>query len=251
MNDILNEFQIVVIKDPYSTIENDFTQSIFSKMLALKKAGYSRAYGKDSLPLGVEDFTSAHLLLCEKDGHKPVMGIRATDYLTCKKYKTNFPPLDILDPILDRDHYQVIKNIIAESEKKKINLGYSGGWTIAPEMHPKRELMAAIKEVTAAVMYFYYVTNGIKEVVGGAVTGYKVDKKLHNPLGFKNITLNGADLPPIDCRLINGNQVIWQHLTAFTPEAKELAERYRFFWNQRLEIIETEADKNHLIAKAE
>jgi hypothetical protein len=132
-------------------------------------------------------------------------------------------------------HQKVVSRIVESAKERNLNIGYNSSWTINPIWRHQPELKSIAKELSIALFTSYYLSRKIDEILIGGVMKYKVDK-IQAFLGFKYLENEGVQLPPIETWFVKNEKTILMHLTQFSQEALNMAQKYEKLWNQRMEI---------------
>jgi hypothetical protein len=238
MNHLKQDFQLVIIDSPYETWDDPLTESLFSKMVGLKRQGYNSRYPDGVLPVDTTDFLATHVLLCQKDPNDfllPVMGYKTISLQKCRQYNLNFPGLSLVQNARMPLHSQVVENIIQRCELENRGLAYLGSWTVDPRYKSRSGPSENLRDAFLAFYSLLYREQNISEVVIGGTLRFGTEK-IFASLGHRPLTLNGLELPPIQVAHLSKEPVLVMHSNRFS-DASELAEKkWGPVWNRRIHI---------------
>lgn len=230
------KLRLVVLDCAYNTFESSGTQSLFSKVIAMKIAGYRKHYPYGVLPADSYDFVATHMLLCEeKNGElDPLMGMKFTTYEKCKTHNLEFPIFHIVDQKY-HEHHQAVEDTVNGLVAKGESVAYSASWTMSEKVRRDPRLTEFCKYLNIALFYYYKETFGIQNVVDGATVRFKIEK-WKAFLGYEPFQYQGAPLGQVPCDPFFGEMILLMHLKKFTAEAVAFARQFDYLWEQRLVI---------------
>ncbi|MGZ3770221.1 MAG: hypothetical protein ACXVCP_11380 [Bdellovibrio sp.] len=246
----LNNFQLVIVECPYEIWDNPLVQTIFLKMVALKRQGYGNNYDKNVLPVDTSDFIGTHVLLCIKDidgTWKPIMGYKSISLKKCQEYNLTFPGLNLVYSAKMPQHIQAVENIVRRCIDQQQGLAYCGSWTIDVEF--KKNYYQNHKDLTDATTVFYFALKNqqnINEIVLGGTLRFHTEKIFSN-WGCKPISLNEQELPPIKVAHLAEEAVIVMHTSADSPVSTIATEKkWHKIWKDRIHLRpQNTADKSN------
>lgn len=240
MDHASNSFQLVILECPYEIWEQPMVQSLFSKMVSLKRKGYGHNYLNDVLPVDTSDYIATHVLLCERDKNgtlKPVMGFKSISLKICAKYNLNFPGLGLVQSAKKQTHIQVVESILRRCEDENHGLAYFSSWTIDTDF--KKNYYQKNKDLTDACNVFYFALNkeqNISEVILGGTLRFHTER-FFQTLGNRPITLNGVELEPINVIHLAKEPVVVMHGKVESSEVLILSsKKWQKIWNDRIHL---------------
>jgi hypothetical protein len=235
------QFKLLILESPFENWGNPLVESIFSKMVTLKKKGYGGCYANGVLPIDTTDFLSTHVLLCEieRDGNfTPVMGYKTITLQKCRQYNLNFPGLSLVQNAKMPVHSEVVQSIIERCEKEQRSLAYLGSWTMNPAYRHRQLLKKELKEAFMAFYRMVYREQNVAEVLIGGTLRFKTEK-LFSDLGHRPLSLDGQPLSPIHVAHLVKEPVLVMHSADFNETSLEAEKKWHGVWEDRM-IIENE-----------
>jgi hypothetical protein len=236
--DFSEQYQIVILDCPYNSFQDVETQTLFSKFVAMKLAGYQKEYPYGVLPFGSYDMIATLVMLCEKNADgtfEPIMVFKSTSSERCEAFRLPFEMLELFRNPEAAEHKEATLNILASAKSRGVNVGYNSSWTILSKVRENKELVKLARDVTVMLLNNYYMTYGMKEVLIGGAVRFKVDQ-LQLFVGWKHLQHENKVLPAIGCPFLFGEQTALMHLTEFSQGAKDMAEQYKSLWENRVVI---------------
>lgn len=238
--DLLKKYQILLIKNPFDEYEkNPHLREILTKVFGLKIHGYKSVYkSSNSLPVGQIDFFSNHLVLCKKEYHEliPVTAFKSISYESCQKYGIDFP---IFDHVLNGEeaklHRKVTRDYINKLISEKKRFAYNSGWTMCPNFGDSKEVRKLMKEFIGSIMYFYYNSENIPNIVASSSAKHKVDQ-LKVAHGWTYLKDGDKKLPPYPLDILNNEPFYVMHLenNNFLEEHMESYYKFKSLWDLRI-----------------
>lgn len=242
MNSLIQDFQLVVIDSPYEILEHPLVESLFTKMVSLKKKGYGSNYPQGVLPVDTTDFIATHVLLCQKKRDhslKPIMGYKTTTLEKCREYNLKFPGLGLVQSAQMPLHAQVVEGIIQRCEQEGKRLAYLGSWTVDPQfkqqLKSRPEPRANLREAFMAFYRLLYRQQNVSEVVIGGTLRFGTERIFYD-LGHRALQLNGQELSPIQVAHLIKEPVLVMHSTAFSEASIVAEEKWRAVWDLRIHL---------------
>lgn len=230
------DLRILVLECPYDTIEDPYTKKILSEIMGMKISGYKKVYPYGALPVDSFDLSGNHIVLCERFGNEylPACGMKSITYSQAKIFQTEFPAFGIL-PKDSYSHHESVKQIIHEASAKNEQVAYNGSYTVHPRYSEDRAARRFFRELGIFFLTKYYMSYNIHHVIAGAALQFKIDE-VKRFVGFKPISYENAELPPIDCPTFFGASVLVMHLQSPRQEAIEWANLFEPLWENRITI---------------
>lgn len=232
------QFKLLILDSPFENWGNPQVESMFSKMVTLKKQGYGGCYATGVLPVDTTDFLSTHVLLCEKDGENnftPIMGYKTITLEKCRQYNLNFPGLSLVQNAKMPVHTQVVQSIIERCEQEQRGLAYLGSWTVNPGYRHRTLLKKELKEAFMAFYRMVYREQNVAEVLIGGTLRFKTEK-LFSELGHRPLSLDNQPLSPIHVAHLVKEPVLVMHSSNFNDASSEAEKKWRSVWDDRLII---------------
>ena len=211
--DILNRYQVVVLKTPYNLFEDKESQDFFMKMCQLKIKGYLKEYQAGMLPFDSSDFVANHIVLCSKtnEGLAPIMGFKSVSLSTCDFYRINFPMLGMLKSPDDTSKYTAyFENLIQSARLNGTadTLAYNGSFTVHPTLRGDEFFHKRLWDFGFYLFASHYMEEKINKVVAVCSTKFKVDKKKLEH-GWSYVSIEGNNIDAFRCTSL--------HETSFVP----------------------------------
>lgn len=235
-----NNFQLVILECPYEIWDQPLVQTLFAKMVLLKRRGYGHNYQNHVLPVDTSDYIATHVLLCTRDtdgSFTPVMGLKSISLKICTKYKLNFPGLGLVQSAKKQAHIEVVESIIKRCEDQKKGLAYFGSWTIDTDF--KKTYYQKNKDLVEAVNIFYFALNkeqNISEVILGGTLRFHTER-FFQTLGQRPIAMNGDELEPINVVHLDKEPVVVMHGKVESSEVLILGrKKWQKIWNDRIHM---------------
>jgi hypothetical protein len=228
-------FRIAVLDQPAETWARPGTAALFTELVSLKLAGYWNAYTASVLPVDGSDFYSTHFLVShggEDEPFRAVMGFRFTTLARCRQYNAPFPALALAQAAGAQEHAQAMRVLIDRCDRENRTMAYAGSWTIAPDLTSGR---IALRDLTTAGMYLLHEAFGIDDGIVGGTLRFKTDR-LFQSWGFGAIANDEGPLPPVRVAHLGDEIVLLMHSSGFTDTARQVADRWRKQWDNRLAI---------------
>lgn len=228
--------RIVVLDSPYDTIQSQQTQNFFGRLAAFKIRSYQKEYPDGVLPVDTVDFVATHLLLCEQIGDEiqPLMGMKSITHRRCLRHNLQFPALHLVESQELKAHHDAIEEYLRKAALAGETVAYNGSWTIDPGLRVHREFVRLCWDVTVAFFVFHYSENHIQSLAG-ATLRFKIHD-FKEFMGFSYLGSPAGQLSSFECQPFFGEKVALMVLNGCSPQAVEVAERYRFLWQNRLVI---------------
>ncbi|MBY0415697.1 MAG: hypothetical protein K2Q18_16100, partial [Bdellovibrionales bacterium] len=230
--------EIVVLRCPYMNMENPFTRELFSKMMHLKYKGYGNRHLAGTLPLDATDFVADHPLICVRDpklGLIPITGSKVINYNTCKFFNMDFALETCFTKGENFLHLDALYQIIQEALKNDQTIAYHGGYTIDSEIVKTDEERALVRELFMAITTLYFKENNISELLGFGVPKYKTEHFFYQ-WGYTRCKVQGVELAEFPVYFLPGANGILMHLKEFSSGINDLSEKFRFIWNQKINV---------------
>lgn len=247
LDSISKRLRLVIFECPYDTIENPIAQSLLGKIARMKITGYKAEYPYGATPVDTGDFVGTHLLLCEElrgGDIEPIMGFKSLSYRRCQIHELEFPAFHLFPKEDHEKHRRAVESLLDEAERNGEETCYNGSWTVRQDLRSDRTLIQLCYDVTLLLLVRYYTDYRIQNVLAGATVRFKVHR-FKEFMGWEYVESDGNRLATFPCKPFFNEEVALMRLRKFSPEAHALAERYRFFWEQRLTVsaVAEEASK--------
>lgn len=239
--------RFVVLDCVYDIWDHPIVSELFSEIVSLKRHGYQKAYGPDTLANGEIDFIGTHNLICDEIHGKlvPLMGYLSITRERAKRFKVPFPALSLVQANGGADHVTVVRSIIDACEKEGTSLSYESLWTIDPALVRDKVLYKKLHALFKAQQVLYLTQYKIEQSILGGAIRFGVDN-LFRLWGYEPLRLNGSALPPIRVARAGGAPTLMLHVKQISADALAFAEQYREMWENRIVI---DADTCQLIKR--
>lgn len=236
INKIKQNLRVVILHSPYSDWEDSEMQFWFSKMVELKKKGYSPNYSSPVLPVDTTDFFCTHIIASvqEESGIIPIMGYKTTSLEQTLRNNFPFPGLSLVNSALAEEHTRAIEEIIQRCEKDPKSLAYLGSWTVNREFkqgHP--HLKSFLRELFEYLYCRVYEALNVQNVIIGGTLRFKTHEVFEG-LGHEALKLEEKELPPIEVRHLAGEKVLVMHSDR-VPDSSSFDSFYNNLWSSKLE----------------
>ncbi len=230
--------EIVILRCPYTNMDDPLTRELFTKMMYLKYKGYGNRHYAGTLPLDGTDYVADHPLICVRDeklGLIPITGSKVISYDTCKFFNLDFALESCFKKGNNKVHLDTMNNIINTAQNSGKKIVYHGGYTIDPEIVKTDEDRALARELFIAVTTLYFKENKITELLGFGVPKYKTELFFYQ-WGYERCSLNGSELESFPVYFLPGCDGILMHLKEFSPAVIDLSDKYRFIWKNKTDL---------------
>lgn len=248
MSEFLSQIQVVVLDSPYETFFQPETQNLLSQALQLKLKSYQNVYALGVLPLDTYDFVSTHHLIGRTDPNgvfQPLMVFRTTALDRCRRHQLAFPGVAVLRASGAVEHAVVLERRLEEWTKQNLRVSYGSGWAIAPELRVDRALREALKDLMTALLVNHEQESRTDRLVACGAARVHTDEYFQN-IGYGRMREGAVELPPFRQSSLIGVEAVLLETQKFNERALVLAQRYRSFWENRLELRATPSSKPDL-----
>lgn len=232
-----DEFRLVVLTCPYDTWSDGLTRDLFGKIVLLKIRGYQKEYPYGILPADATDFIGTHVIIGRgsNENFVPMMGYKAVSLSRTNFHNVAFPALSLVKNVNAVDHISAMDLLIKDCNKSNLDLIYGGSMTIDPDLRGDEALVSKLWEMMMASHLNHDLANGFKRAITGAACRFKL-QRVFSYMGYEQLKLDGKDLPPIAVPFANNEEVLLFYRKQLSPAAAALAAKYKYLWDQRLEI---------------
>lgn len=230
--------EIVILRCPYMNLDNPETMDLFSKMMHLKYKGYGNRHLLGSLPLDTTDFVADHPLICVRDeklGLIPISGSKVITYDTCKFFNLEFAMESCFKKGGHTEHMDTLMQIIGDSKKNNRTIAYHGGYTIDPSIVNTESDREKVREMFMGITALYFKENNVSELLGLGVPKFKTENFFYQ-WGYERCINSGSDLSPFPLYFLPGVDGVMMHLKEFSKGIKETSLKYKFIWNNKIEL---------------
>lgn len=236
---------MVVLECPYDHMENEATRELFSKVIALKIAGYKPHYDYGVLPVDTTDYVGTHLLICTtKDGELiPVTGCRTITLARSERHGLTFPGLGLVQASRAPEHVLTVQEWVAEARKTNSPLSYASSWTVSPDVpQESKSQRSLLRSLFEAIHVFHHTENQLNRIIVGGTLRFKTDH-VFKAWGHEPLSLNGKVLGPIQVPTLLDEDVAVMTMTRFNEETLQRVERWRGMWNRRITLSADTVDR--------
>ena len=221
--------RFVTLDCPLERWRDPHVRAAFAEMVRLKMLGFGSAHAAGIMPVDTSDFIASHVLTCVEgnDGLHLVAAFRSISTERCREFNLTFSAESLAIAADAREHAAAVRELVARDGR----VGYLGSWTIHPSARDNASLRAALRDDFALGAILAHEEAGIPRMVVGATLRFKVDRLL-SPVGFRPLSLRGAELPPIAVRHLHGESVLM--MCRDEAAAPQAAEALRGRWSARV-----------------
>ena len=235
--EITNEYpvRLILVRNFYDQMSNPQVAKIFSHVLQIKKLGYGTKHDNRFLPVGVHDYFSIHLIICDKETLEPILLSKVVPYSDCKYYNVTFPLFELKN-VIDNELFNSMEEIIANRINQGNDLSYSGGWTINPK-YKGLGLSNSLKDVYTGMHYHVHQNFSLNTMMGFGVP--KVGSlEFFKKWGVEPLkTKQGREMEPTPIPFGNyvESVVAWGDLENLSQYKQAMADKYKSLWDERIE----------------
>ena len=225
--------RFITLDHPLERWSDREVRAAFDEMVHLKMLGFGRHYDAHVMPVDATDFVGCHVLSCVEgsDGLHLVAGFRAITCERCRSFNLTFSAESLALQADARAHAAAVREYVEQDSR----VGYLGSWTAHPSVRANASLRAALRDDFALGAILAHQEAGIPRMVVGATLRFKVDRLLAS-VGFRPMSHEGAPLPPIGVRHLNGESVLLMCLDEYGRDALQRADALRDRWRARLAL---------------
>ncbi len=241
----MKNLKIVVLESPYDSWDHPLAGDLLRDLIGTKLRGYGREYPYGVLPVDASDLISTHMAVCREEGngnYRPLMGFRWTSLQKSRLHHITYSGLSLLQQANAPDHVDALEKIISEVDKRGTDLCYTGSLSIEPSERTDKEKSQFFRELLTLMFVSYQKENGFCEMMSGGTLRFKMEKWLAL-VGHTSLMKNNVELGPIKVKHLAGEMVQVMHLNEFSFEAKKVAKKWQYLWDDRL-IIKSNAAAN-------
>ena len=217
--------RFVTLECPLERWGDPDARAVFAEMVRLKVLGFGAQHVAGVMPVDTSDFIASHVLTCVagNDGLHLVAAFRSISTERCREFNLTFSAESLAIAADAREHAAAVREFVGQDGR----VGYLGSWTIHPSARDNQPLRAALRDDFSLGSVLAHEEAGIPRMVVGATLRFKVDRLL-SPVGFRPLSLKGAELPPIAVRHLHGEAVLMmcRDDDAAPPEAEALRARW-------------------------
>lgn len=230
--------EIVILRSPYLNLNNPQTMDLFSKMMHLKYKGYGNRHTLGTLPLDTTDFVADHPLIClrdEKLGLIPISGSKVITYDTCKFFNLEFAMESCFKKEGKIEHLNALTQIINNCKAADKSIAYHGGYTIDPSMIKTESEREKVREIFMGITALYFQENKVSELLGLGVPKFKTENYFYQ-WGYERCTSADSNLSEFPLYFLPGVNGVMMHLKEFSSNILEISLKYKFIWNNKIEL---------------
>lgn len=225
------QLRFVTLDCPLERWRDPDVRAAFAEMVRLKMLGFSSQHAAGVMPVDTSDFIASHVLTCVEgsDGLHLVSAFRTISSERCREFNLTFSAESLAIAAGAREHAEAVREFVGQDG----GVGYLGSWTIHPSARDNAALRAALRDDFALGAILAHEEAGIPRIVVGATLRFKVDRLL-SPVGFRPLSLKGAELPPIQVRHLHGEPVLL--MCRGKADAPREVEALRGRWEARVAL---------------
>lgn len=224
-------FEVVLISEPYHYYEKcEITRTVLSQIFSNQLVGYKSYYPEGVCPISEYDFFTNHIAIRDKQTKEILCSYKIMEHKTCKKYDKPFP----LFATLGVDHPESTQ-AVKKWMQGKVSIGYNHSWTIDPKL--SKRIKKELVDITFATLALFYIEKKISNIIDISIVPFKIHhiKEWMGNTYLKNV----PNFPVKEYGGLEGCIMVNEGLN-FTEEFKKVIGRYRFLWNAKLEINNTQ-----------
>lgn len=229
--------RLVLVRNFFDQMNNQEVAKIFSDVLQIKKLGYGIKHDRRFLPVGVHDYFSIHLIICDKETLEPILLSKIVSYRDCEYYNITFP-LHELKNVIDNELFMSMDEIISHRVNQGFDLSYSGGWTINPKFKGLG-LSSTLRDIYTGIHYLIHQNFSLNTMMGFGVP--KVGSlEFFKKWGVEPLkTSQGREMAPTPIPFGNyvDSVVAWGDLESLSHYKRAMAEKYKTLWDERIEYL--------------
>lgn len=230
-------YKVVVMDCPYDTWSSPETQYLFSEIINLKLTGYKDVYTDGVLPVDTYDFIATHLLVCtEEDGKlKPLTGFKSVTSARCRRFNLPFPTSPLLSLGNAPLHAEAVDSIMKDCDASGNILAFDSSWTVHPDAKKTRSVHHVLQELFIANVVNWHTASTPHQLLGTGIRRVRTDRFFER-VGFKRVARAGQPLPTFGQASLAGSEAFLIHLEKFSEFATQLAQKYQWFWDNRIAV---------------
>lgn len=235
----LNELRVVIIDNPYDCIQNDLARDLWSKIVALKIAGYRSEYKYGILPVDALDFYACHMAVFRKLPNGTMEPVLVCKNTSLERYKMfsgdEFMLVELFRRSNAPEHLQAIRDLVRHSEETGKSLHYFGTYTTDPSLRGNPLFSVLLKEVFLALHVNFHQHYKVDISTCAGAQRFKVDKMLEL-WGYDYLRLNGKALGTFNPPSLFNHDALFFQTEKFSDYALETAQKFRYMWDSRLHL---------------
>lgn len=231
------KLRVVVLDSAYDSLQDEFSQNIFGKIIAHKLRGYGSVYTYGIMPVDSSDFIATHLCVFseEQDKLTPLVVYKSVKKAKCEVHNIPFSAQYLAKMSSNENDILAVEKLIKDANERGSLVSYDGGWTIDPVVRQDPALGTELKNLVIAMHYSHYSQFKKYDLFTFAATRFKVDEWFRR-WGYSPLSWNGKASEPFPLAAFGGEPVWIHHTQQFSEEARQTAEAYRSYWENRIEI---------------
>ncbi len=231
--------KIVILDSFYDAREDVQVRDFFAKVMQLKLKGYLHEYPHGTLPIDSSDFFCTHFTVCLQEGAgstnlRPIMAFKSVGSDRCAHFNVSFPAITILGngetPLKRR-----IRKMLDESAMNGSVIHYGSSWTIDPEVREDRSLTRLLRDYFIAMNTLHFERIAPATLMACGILRFKTEQFLGS-LGYSPVVVPGGEGAFFKHAFLNLEPSVMVGAQDVSATAREIAERFRKSWNDRLEL---------------
>lgn len=240
----MNGFRVVLLERPWDFWQDKSIRQLFTSVVALKKTGYGAEYPDWVLPVDGSDYYASHIMVCREAGStlSPVMAYRSVPLDEANSHRSSFGGLSLARSVASHEHELAVAREVERCALSGRRISYDSSWTIDPELRKDEASTRYLRDLMKAIHVLHHLDSGVQEIIAGGATRFKMEK-LYQFWGYRELSLDGRVLPPLNLPTYNNEEVIVFHLRQFAELALAHAKKFESEWKARLIFGEALADE--------
>ncbi len=234
----LAKVKIVEILCPFTQFEKPELMSIFSKVLAMRKQGYSSRHQMNALPVDTYDFIGNHYLITapSENGTRVLGGYRTVSLNGAKHFNLTFPLKNLLVSANATTHLKALDDRLGARGNEQREFTYVSSWTNDPALREDRNVSRFLLDLVTTMNVYSQAENPNQYRFACGVPRLKTEKYIQW-LGYKPIQDGQESLPEVNQANLCGEPVLVHELPeGHSKEAFEIAAKYRTYWENRSQL---------------
>ncbi|MAZ48248.1 MAG: hypothetical protein CME65_06775 [Halobacteriovoraceae bacterium] len=229
----MSDLQIVVIENLKDQWSNTMVRDLFIQLLGIKFEGYGNVYGRHVISADKADYFGTHLIVCEKNTNRPILGYKSVTNSQCEEYSMSFPVTTLVARNAELKCQIELENIISKHRAKEETYSYDYSWAQDPHFMKNRSLEDKIQlqDITMMLGVSHHRDYNIQGMITCGAVKVKTD------LFFEKMGLRHVSRTSLFSQAeLNDHLSHLFHTEKFSTYAEEQAFKYRELWENRIEF---------------
>ncbi len=232
-----SDFKIVVLNSPYDSLHSAEARSLFGSFMDIKLRGYGCEYPYGVMPVDTTDFIATHIGVFQQKGNEliPVAAYKSISERKCRLHGVPFSGIQVPQSSGAQSVVRAVEDLVEKSKERGSFLTYEGGWTIDPTIRKDPGLVAEVHNLSTCMHISQHLHYGAMDSICCGLLRFKTDRIMRG-WGYSALTWEGKVLEPFAQSSLRGEMVHMHHTTRFSDEALKIANEYKAYWTNRIEI---------------